>query len=187
MKRKKRTDRLAKNVGKLFEDDFKNSIPVEWVLLHRLKDSATSFSGGNALRFSIKNPCDFFEFDSERGIFYTLELKSVGGKSISFEREKGQHGEIHYHQIKGLTEFGEYKRVVSGFIINFRCEDKTYFVPINTFNEMMDEIDKKSFNITDIENHTHIEITGEKKRTRYRYDIESFMDEATKLIGVENV
>jgi len=41
--------------------------------------------------------------------FYTLELKSVGTTSISFERTKEDKGVIHKHQIDKLLEFSKYK------------------------------------------------------------------------------
>ena len=51
---------------------------------------------------------------------YTLELKSAGTKSMSFEREKSDKGIIHKHQIDNLQKFSTYKNVVSGFIFDFR-------------------------------------------------------------------
>lgn len=50
---------MAKNVGKIFEEQWKKSTP-DYALLYRLPDAAQSFGGSNKLRFSSKNPFDFF-------------------------------------------------------------------------------------------------------------------------------
>ena len=71
-------NRLAKNVGKRFEENWKASIPSD-VFYYRLKDQAQSFGGCSNLRFSSKNPCDCFLFSSP--YMYALELKSVGTAS----------------------------------------------------------------------------------------------------------
>jgi hypothetical protein len=118
-----------KNVGKLFESQFKLSVP-DYALLYRLPDPAQSFGGGNKLRFSAKPPFDYLLWDSKRHILYALELKTVKDKSISFEREKGEHGEIHYSQIKGLNNWNKYDGIVCGFVIEFREIETTVFIEI---------------------------------------------------------
>ena len=40
---------------------------------------------------------------------------------------------------------------------------------------MMNDINKKSFNIKDLEHHGAIKIDSYKKRTRYTYDIETLI------------
>ena len=52
-----------KNVGKVFENDFKQSVPQEYCLLHRLPDPPQSFKRSKDTKFSHKNPCDFHMFD----------------------------------------------------------------------------------------------------------------------------
>lgn len=165
-----------RNVGKLFEEDFKKSIP-NYVLLYRLPDSAQSFGGSNNLRFSRKNPFDYIMFDSKKHILYALELKTVSGKSISFERDKDESGEIHYHQIKGLNEWNKFDGIVCGFIIEFREIETTVFIEIESFNYLIENIDKKSFNYNDIQNSglPYFIIPQTKKRTRYTYDIENLL------------
>ena len=91
-----------KNQGKIFEESIKKSVP-DYALLYRLPDAAQSFGGGSNLRFSQKNPFDFLLWDSYKHILYALEAKTVQGQSISFERNKSEHGEIHYHQISGVN------------------------------------------------------------------------------------
>lgn len=165
------------NVGKKFEQDFSKSIP-DYVLLYRLPDSAQSFGGGNSnLRFSNKNPFDFFLWDSQRRILYALEMKTVKGKSISFETDKTENKEIHFHQIQGLNKCNKYEGTVCGFIIEFRQIERTIFLPIDSFNNLVAGINKKSFNYSDVEASglPYIVIPQTKKRTRYTYDVESLL------------
>lgn len=164
------------NSGKTFENDFKKSAP-DWLLVYRLPDAAQSFGRSNNLRFSRKSPFDFLLFNSIEGILFAVELKSVGGKSISFERTKEEHGEIHYHQIKGLAECQKYKRTVCGFVINFRALEKTIFLKITDFEKLIDIISKKSFNIKDLEenNIPYFTIPQKVLRTHYKYDLEKLV------------
>ena len=46
-----------KNPGKKFEEDFKNSIPVD-MYYWRIADSAMSWGEGENIRFTPKNPFD---------------------------------------------------------------------------------------------------------------------------------
>lgn len=170
------------NVGKNFEAGIKKSVP-DYALLYRLPDSAQSFGNSANLRFSRKNPFDYIMWDSKSHTLYALELKTVDGISISFERELGEHcNGIHHHQIKGLNEWNKYDGIVCGFIIEFRKIETTIFLNISDFNAMMECVDKKSFNIKDLdENHIpYIVIPQRKLKVNYVYDIESFIQN-TKL------
>lgn len=168
-----------KNIGKQFEQDFSESIP-EYVMLYRLPDSAQSFGNSTVLRFSRKSPFDFFLWDSKRHILYALENKTVEGKSISFEREKSGCAVIHYHQIQGLNQYNKYEGIVCGFVIFFRGIETTVFLPINSFNDIVKNNEKKSVNYNDIVTSglPYIVIPQTKKRTRYVYDIESLLSKA---------
>lgn len=172
---------MTPNVGKIFENSIKKSIP-DYALFYRLPDAAQSFCRGSSLRFSRKNPFDYLLFDSKRRTLFALELKTVGGKSISFERSEEDKGEIHYHQIKGLNEWNKYDHVICGFIIEFREIETTLFIDIDSFNSLVETIQKKSFNIYDIRNSgiKHIIINQRKKRTRYDYDIDRLLSEINK-------
>ena len=75
-------NRLAKNVGKRFEENWKASIPSGRILLSFKRSGAIILVVCSNLRFSSKNPCDCFLFSSP--YMYALELKSVGTSSISF-------------------------------------------------------------------------------------------------------
>ena len=167
---------MAKNQGKIFEEQFKKSVP-SYALLHRLPDSAQSFGRSNKLRFSSKNPFDYLMWDSKKHILYALELKTVTGKTISFERNKDEDGEIHWHQIEGLNKWNEYDGIICGFIIEFRKIEKTVFIDITEFNKLINSIPKKSFNFDDLDNYKiHYTIISQiKARTRYTYKIDEFL------------
>ena len=175
-----------KNIGKQFEQDFSKSIP-DYAMLYRLPDSAQSFGNSTALRFSRKSPFDFFLWDSKRRLLYALENKTVEGKSISFEREKNDNAVIHYHQIQGLNQYNKFEGVICGFIIFFREIETTVFLPINSFNNIVIDSEKKSLNYSDIvgSGFEYIIIHQTKKRTRYTYDIESLLSKAS-LIAKED-
>lgn len=142
-------------------------------------DSAQSFNSdsNSKLRFSAKSPCDCFMYDGE--VLYTLELKSVGTTSISFERTKKDKGVIHKHQIDKLLEFSKYKNIISGLLLDFRLSEKTYFCMIEEFANMIDKLDKKSFNEKDLlEWCNPIEIEKKKMKVNWKYNIEKFIKES---------
>lgn len=164
---------MVRNVGKQFEDNFKKSVP-NYALSYRPPDSAQGFDVGasNKLRFSRHSPCDLMVFDGTRNLFLTLELKTFQG-SCSFERDKNEKGIIHYYQIEKLKEFANYKRVISGFVLDFRYADHTYFLNINDWDNLISHIEKKSFNEQDLlEYASPILIEKEKLKVNYRYDVE---------------
>ena len=170
---------MANKVGKAFEENIKKSVPDN-VLYYRLRDSAQAFGQTSRLRFSAKNPCDCFIYDGKH--LYTLELKTVGTKSISFERTKEDKGEIHYHQIQGLEKFAEYKNVISGLLLDFRLSDMTYFLSIHDYLYLISQIDKKSFNEKDMYDYCNpIVIKKKKLKVNYRYDIDDFIYQVEKL------
>ena len=68
--------------------------------------------------------------------------------------------------------------MVCGFIFNFRRKDnRTFFVMIDDFIDYTSALSKKSINIDDVLQMNPVEIEYEKKRTRYRYNIEKFIKE----------
>ena len=114
-------------------------------------------------------------------VLYTLELKSVGAKSISFEREKTDKGVIHKHQIDSLLKFSTYENVISGFLFDFRLSDITYFCMVEEFVSMINNLDKKSFNEKDLlEWCNPIKIEKKKLKVNYRYNVGKFLED-TKL------
>lgn len=167
------------NVGKIFERSFAGSVP-KYAKIHRLPDSAQSFGNSSNLRFSQESPFDFILWDSHRRVLFALELKSVKGKSISYEKDKGGKGIIHYHQIEALNEWNKYEGTICGFVIEFRELEATIFLYIDSFNKITKGSSKKSINYEDIVNSglPYIVIPQTLKRTRYTYDVESLLSKA---------
>lgn len=164
-------NKIAQNPGKKFEQDFANSVNRDKYWLYRFKDNAASFSGGTNTRFASSNICDYLMFHNKTRTLYLLEMKSTKSTSIPYTM-------IRDNQIKELTDASN-NELVAGFIFNYReKENATYFMLIDDFNDMKEEISKKSFNISDIEKYGAIKINSEKKRTRYKYDIDSFVNES---------
>ena len=167
-----------KNVGKVFEDNWKKSCP-NWLFVYRPPDASQSFDMGSKLRFSNKSPCDYFLYNGER--LWTIELKSVAGTSISFEREKEDKGVIHFYQVENLKNFSEYKNIISGFLVDFRGSDNTYFLNIKEWDDLINSIDKKSFNETDLLKFANpILIDKKKLKVNYRYNVEKFLIDSVK-------
>ena len=165
---------MARSVGKQFEDNIKASCP-EWLLVYRPPDAAQSFNMTSKLRFSQHSPADFFFFNGENGFFYVVECKTFQG-SCSFERDKNDKGIIHYYQVESLKKFSSYERVISGFFLDFRKTDNTYFLSIQDFIKMENNLNKKSFNEQDMFNYcSPIVIEKKKLKVNYRYNIEKFL------------
>lgn len=168
---------IVKNIGKVFEQNFKNSIPND-VLIYRPPDAAQSFDMSSKLRFSQHSPCDFMAFSGKRNTFWTLELKSFEG-SCSFERSKEDKGIIHHYQVESLKKFSAYENVCSGFILDFRKSGNTYFLNINEWGKLIDSITKKSFNEDDLLKYVNpILIEKKKLKVNYRYDIDKFLNDS---------
>lgn len=109
-------------------------------------------------------------FHNDTRTLYLLELKSTKSSSIPYTM-------IKQNQIDGLTESSS-NTLVAGFIFNYREKDNsTYFMMIDDFKDMQKNLDKKSFNISDLREYGAIPINSEKKRTRYKYDTEKFVKE----------
>lgn len=115
-------------------------------------------------------------FDGER--FYTFELKSVGTSGLSFERAKEDKGVIHKYQIDSLLKFSKYNNVVSGFLLDFRLSDTTYFLKIDEFINMANSIEKKSFNEKDLLKYcSPITIEKKKMKVNYKYNVCKLLEE----------
>ncbi len=169
---------MSRNVGKIFEDEIKRSIPDN-VLLCRLPDAAQSFAKSNNLRFSRKSPFDFIIWDSEHRRLYAVEAKTVAGKSISFERDKNDKGVIHWYQSEGLNVWGAYAGVEAGFMIQFRELEKTIFLRVGEYNRLIQMITKKSFRYDELEKYNihFFHIPQKIARTRYTYDFTALFNQ----------
>lgn len=176
-----------KNEGKLFEQSFEDSIDKENILVKRFNDNAASFGGGTNTRFTSTNECDYELFDVESRTLYFLELKTTLN-SLTYwrkdfeDKKKKQSFQIKKNQIEGLKKFSNYKNTVCGFVINFRNTENnnTYFVSITDFLKYTNTFEKKSINEKDVQQMNAIVINCEKKRTRYKYDVQEFVN-TTKI------
>jgi penicillin-binding protein-related factor A (putative recombinase) len=112
---------------------------------------------------------------------FTLELKSADGTSMTFYRDDFvQDGKkptfmIKKNQINGLLESSKFKGIISGFILNFRKTNNTYFWDISDFVQCTIDLTKKSINETDVISHNGYLIEQTLKRTNYKYNIEKFI------------
>lgn len=165
------------NVGKKFEKNFTACVP-EYVGVIRIPDPAQSFANATNLRFTRKNPYDFLLWNPKTFTLYALELKTVKGKSISFERSKGETGDIHFYQIEGLEKLNSVGNCVCGFIIEFREIEKTIFLNIKDFMKLSDTIEKKSFTISDLDSNNipYVVIEQRLMKTNSKYNIEDFLN-----------
>ena len=176
---------MKKNEGKKFEEDFVKSIDESHVLVKRLNDNASAWSGGSNTRFASNNECDFILYDENTQTLYGLELKSTKEDSLTFWREdfedktKKQTFMIRKCQILGLEKFSKYKGVF-GFVINFRSHNnQTFFVSITDFLNYTKSLQKKRINYGDVLKMNPLEIDGHLVRTRHRYNVEKFLADAT--------
>ena len=153
------------NEGKKFEQDFRNSMPED-VFYYRLRDGTAAWSGGENTRFQQTNICDCLLFHGHN--LYMLELKSHKGKSIPFTA-------FRQNQLEGLVD-AENKGVKAGFVINMRNTEQTFYVPASALYEVIQTSDRKSIPLEFLTSQCK-QIVGEKKRTRWRYDVERFLVE----------
>ena len=160
---------IAVNAGKLFEQDIKASVP-DTCWIYRLRDNASSFAGGENTRFASSNICDYILFDDITRTLYLVECKSTKGTSIPLTM-------LRESQLKGLQEASKHN-LIAGLLVNFRnINNDTFFITIDKFIQMMNSINKKSFNVKDLETIGAIRVENTKKRTRHTYNIEKLINE----------
>lgn len=175
------------NTGKVFESDFRNSIDKDRCLLIRLNDQPQVYA--KTAKFSLKQPCDFLLYDSLTKNFIPLELKTTKYKSMSYENiydKNPNNAMIHKHQLESLLEYSKYNGCKAGLLLNFRTEEnnlqRTYYISIQNFLNLCKKINKKSFNEIDLLTVGHaIKVNGNKKRTRYSWDINNLLDKLNNL------
>lgn len=179
---------MARNTGKNFEFIIKSNAP-SYLKVTRIPDPPQSFTQRDDTRFSKKNPYDYDVFDSIHRINYCWELKSVAQKYLTYhtsendEKEK-KKANIQWHQIEGLTTASEYENVIAGFLLNFRLdngEQLLYFLNIKDFNRFMKSTNKKSLNIMDVVLYGGIKINGKKLKVNYRWDLDEFLENQSKV------
>jgi penicillin-binding protein-related factor A (putative recombinase) len=105
--------------------------------------------------------------------------------SVQLDKDDKSQKMIKLHQIESLTKISEYDGAIAGFFLNFRDEknntQRTYFLNIIDFNKIIKDTEKKSINEIDIILNNGIKISGEKKRVRFRWDIDEFLKLNSKM------
>lgn len=166
------------NSGKSFEKDFFSNTPPD-VFRLRIPDPAASFSSPSSLRFSNKNPFDFLLYRYPN--LFALELKSrIGAISFYTPLFPERNVDIKKWQIDGLEKSSRFPGIISGFVLNFRDKAHTYFLPIKSFTEFATSTKKKSINENDVISLNAYLIPQTLKRTKYHFDIDSFLKNASK-------
>lgn len=171
--------------GKLFEEQWKKSIPEDVYYL-RLKDNPSSFGKDSSfVRFTLNNPFDCLVFYN--GFLFPLELKSTSSKSISIQTKKEEKGKmIKINQIEGLSKSNKYENIFSGFLFDFRESEKTFWMGINDFLKFQEENNKKSINEKDIIKYNAIEVEKGKKKTRYVFSVKKLIEDVVVKNGEKN-
>lgn len=150
------------NNGHIFEQEFKKSVPAG-VYVKKLKVMSGYRGGGNEGDFLL------FKYPN----LYIFELKSHKGASIPFDVVRDK-------QLVGLFNNSHIKGCKCGFIFNFRDYEETYFVEIRDILDYMESCGRKSFPLSWVKE-LGIKIEGKKIRTRYRYNLEKFLEVVEKI------
>lgn len=158
---------VKKNSGKIFEENFKASVPKE-VFYYRFRDSASTYYGGNNfLRFSITNIADCLLFNGNKLVL--CELKAHKGSSIPLDCIIGKKSKL--QQIDDLYNASQFNNVLCYLIVFFEDKELCYALPIDKFKTFIKNSDRKSIPISYFEENA-IKIETIKLRTNYRYNLE---------------
>lgn len=154
---------MAKNIGKIFEEEIKNSVSKEhWY--YRFKDGTATYNKdieNKKVRFQAKNICDCQVMANDK--LFLLELKNTKGYSLPLSNIKS-------NQVDGLSGI-DHKNIESYFIICFREKEKCYAVQAIKIKRFIESEERKSIPMDwFIEN--GIDVPMIKKKVRYKYDLD---------------
>lgn len=156
-----------KNKGKIFEQNFKKSIPKE-ILYERFKDGTSNWSrSDDKVRFQAKNVSDCFLFDGH--VLLYLELKSHHGKSLPLSC-------IRSNQVKELIERQSYKNTLSGFLIEFSDLNRVFYINISDFMHFTENEARKSIPLSFCLDYG-IELEVQKLKVNCRYNVQKMYDD----------
>lgn len=160
-----------KNLGKQFEQSFRKSIPeTDNIYYYRLKDSASSYYGGNdSLRFSQSNIADAFMFyvNEYMNLLLILEFKHHKGKSLPINC-------IRENQLKEMTLASKKTDVIPMLVVFFSDVEKCYSLKIEDVDIFIKNNDRKSIPLEFFEQYG-IPIDVIKLRTNYKYNVEEWL------------
>jgi recombination protein U len=161
-----------KNLGKIFEENFRKSVPDN-VFFYRFRDNSSSFYGGNAnLRFTSSNIADNMLFFN--GCLLLNELKSHKGKSIPINCICGN--KTKEKQIRDMLEANKFYNVFANLIVFFSDVERCFVINIEEFDNFVRCGQRKSIPISFFEeNGIEIEVT--KKRTNYTFNLKKWLNE----------
>lgn len=155
---------MAKNIGKVLEEEFKASIPREY-FYYRLKDSSGAWSGGDKTRFTPSNICDCIVFANDK--LYFIEIKNTMGTSLPF-------GNIKKNQLEGMSKIN-HEGIKAYFIICYRTKEKCYAVEATKVKEFIEKSKRKSIPVSFCEENG-LEIKMQKKKVRYKLDLKELCE-----------
>lgn len=123
----------------------------------------------------INNPCDLIVF--RKGTLNLFECKAIHGSTLNFKSN------IRENQWEGLLKESYVPGVNAGVICWFIDFDKTIFIPIQSL-QILKEENFKSFNCRVVNSNLYkdlgvesFEISGDKKRVFFEYNLEKFLEE----------
>ena len=148
-----------KNMGKVFEKEFKDSVPAD-CFFERYKDDTSGFYG-------VSNPADFrlYKFP----VLILLELKTHKGKSLPLAK-------IRPAQLSGMLKAVNYLGVYGGYLVNFRDLEETYFLSVGDVENFYKAGERKSIPVEFFREHG-FRIPQQKKRTLYKYDLSEWISQ----------
>lgn len=158
---------MSKNIGKVFEDEIKSSIPNEhW--FYRFKDGTAGFTGNKNenVRFQAKNICDCQVM--VRDTLFLLEMKNTMGTSLPFSNIKS-------NQIEGMSKV-EHSNIKAYFLICFRVKERTFAIDANSLKSYMELSGRKSIPMQWLIDNA-INIPMIKKKVKYKYDLSGLFQE----------
>lgn len=154
---------MSKNIGKVFEDEFKSSVNNEhWY--YRFKDGTAAYNRdieNKSIRFQPKNICDCQVMAKDK--LFLIELKNTNGASLPFANLKA-------NQVDGLSSI-THEKIKPYFVVCFREREKCYAVEARKIKEYIDGAFNKSIPIIWFITNG-LEIPMIKKKVRYKYDLE---------------
>ena len=158
--------------GARFQNNFKNSVPKEW-LVYRLNDSSGSWSNTGASRFTPRNASDFVVFTGVHLFF--VECKSFLGKSMPYNN-------IGKNQLKDLVKIQSDppENAFGIFCLNWREHNLTYILDANQIEIHKKTSGRKSIPLEFAERNGVI-VKAKLKQVNYAYDVKGALESYSNL------
>lgn len=157
------------NKGKIFEQDFKKSLPeLNDLFFYRFKDGTANWSGekNQNVRFQQHNIADCMIF--YKGKLFILELKAHLGKSLPLYC-------IRDTQFFEMCEASQKDGVIPMIVTFFYEIGECYAIPIDSIKQFRLDNDRKSIPLSYIQENG-FKIDCELKKTHYKFDIVNFLN-----------